>query len=127
MTEAERRGAPVILPSGARFVGLLTFRGAAVVEGDLEGEILAEGTLVLGPDARVEARIEVDQLISSGVASGEIVARKRIELNSTAVVRGVLRTPRLTVADGCLVEARCHTGELSQPSESAENSSPPAA
>ena len=123
MTEAERAGAPVILGPGARFVGLLSFRGTAVIEGELKGEILAEGTLVLGPEAYVEARIEVDQLISFGRASGEIVARKRIELAATAVVRGVLRTPSLVVAEGCLVQARCHTGELAQVAESEGDSS----
>ena len=112
MSEAERRGAPVILGPGARFEGLLAFRGTAIVEGELAGEILAQGTLVLGEHARVDARIEVDQLISSGQAAGEILARDRIELAASARVRGTLRTPRLVVADGCRVEARCHTGSV---------------
>lgn len=117
-SEAERRGAPVLLGAGARFEGLLTFRGTAIVDGEFRGEIIAEGTLVLGPDAVVEARIEVDQLISSGVAAGEIVARDRIELAAGARVRGTLRTPRLMVAEGCRVEARCHTGEATKLAQS---------
>ena len=119
--------APVVLGPGARFDGLLTFRGVAVVEGELSGEIIAQGTLVLGPTARVNARIEVDELISAGTTQGEVVARDRIELTASARISGELWTPRLGVADGCVVEARCHTGKLSETVDSEAKSASPAA
>ena len=107
----------LVVGPGARFQGLLTFSGLAIVEGELRGEIVAQGTLVLGDTAYVEARIEVDQLISRGTARGEIRARERIELSGSARVSGELWTPRLSVAEGCVVEARCHTGKLPEASD----------
>ena len=98
---------PTVLASGTEFEGLLSFRGAARVDGKLSGDIVAEGCLVIGEGARVRARIEVDELIVAGELEGEIHARERVELRSTARVVGSLRSPRLMVAEGGILEGRC--------------------
>ncbi len=100
---------PIIVGESARFEGLVTFRGRAQVDGEIEGEIVCRGTLRLGETARVRGTIEVDELIVAGALEGEATARERIELTSTARVKGILRAPRLALADGCVVEGRCET------------------
>ena len=99
--------APVVIGPGDRFEGLLTFRGEARVEGELRGSILAQGRLEIAGPARVEARIEADELVVAGAVRGELTARERIALLAGARVRGELRAPRLAVADGCQLEGRC--------------------
>lgn len=98
---------PSVLAPGAEFEGLLSFRGAARVDGELSGDVVAEGCLVIGEGAKVHARIEVDELIVGGELEGEIHARKRVELLPTARVVGSLRCPRLAVAEGGILEGRC--------------------
>jgi cytoskeletal protein CcmA (bactofilin family) len=100
---------PTVLAPGAEFEGLLSFRGSARVDGKLSGDVVAEGCLVIGEGARVQARIEVDELIVGGELEGEVHARKRVELLSTARVVGSLRCPRLAVAEGGILEGRCQT------------------
>ena len=96
-----------VLAPGAEFEGLLSFRGAARVDGKLSGDVVAEGCLVIGEGAQVHGRIEVDELIVGGELEGEIHARKRVELLNTARVVGSLRCPRLAVAEGGILEGRC--------------------
>jgi cytoskeletal protein CcmA (bactofilin family) len=98
---------PTVLAPGTEFEGLLSFRGAARVDGKLSGDVVAEGCLVIGEGARVRARIEVDELIVGGELEGEVHARKRVELLKTAHVVGSLRCPRLSVAEGGILEGRC--------------------
>ena len=100
---------PTVLAPGTEFEGLLSFRGAARVDGKLFGDVVAEGCLVIGEGARVRARIEVDELIVGGELEGEIHARTRVELLNTARVVGTLRCPRLSVAEGGILEGRCET------------------
>jgi cytoskeletal protein CcmA (bactofilin family) len=100
---------PTVLAPGTEFDGLLSFRGAARVDGKLSGEVVAEGCLVIGEGGRVRARVEVDELIVGGELEGEIHARERVELLSTARVVGTLRCPRLSVAEGGILEGRCKT------------------
>lgn len=102
--------AAVVVGESGRFEGLLTFRGRARIDGEVVGEIICRGTLWLGVMARVSARIEADELIVEGSLEGEATVRDRIELRSTARVKGTIRSPRLAMADGCVVEGRCETG-----------------
>lgn len=106
------RTAPVVIARECSFRGLLSFEGRARVEGEIRGEIVAEtGGLWLGEASRVRAHIEVDELVVDGLLEGDVVARSRIELRATARVRGDLRAPRVALAEGCLLEGRCQTGE----------------
>jgi len=90
--------------AGARFEGLLSFWGAARVEGVLRGEVAAQGRLEVGPEAQVRARIEVDALVVEGAVEGEIVARQRVEVRRGARVRASIRTPRLAIHEGAVFE-----------------------
>lgn len=109
-------GATVIGP-GTRFEGLLTFRGRARVEGSLSGEIVGHGLLVLGPGARAEAKVEVDELIVAGEIEGDVRARRRIELLASGTIRGDVETPRLVIAEGGRLLGRCTTGPAARDSQ----------
>jgi len=115
--------APVAVPAGGRYRGLLSFRGAARVDGDFAGEVIAGGTLWVGERGVVRARIEVDELIVAGVLDGEVRARSRIELRTTGRVSGALFTPRLALADGCILQGRCRAGPDEFASSASETSS----
>ena len=104
---------PVVVPEMARFEGLLTFKGRAQVQGEVEGEILCRGCLRVGEAGRVKGTIEADEVVVAGVLEGDVIARQRIELAATARVTGTIRSPRVHMEDGSLLEGRCETGPLS--------------
>jgi cytoskeletal protein CcmA (bactofilin family) len=91
---------------GASFEGLLSFWGEARIDGSLRGEVTARGRLELGPQARVQARVEVDVLVVAGALEGEVVARERVEVLPGARVHATIRTPRLAVTEGAHFEGR---------------------
>jgi len=103
--------AQIAVGAGARFEGLLSFWGAARVDGALRGEVAAKGRLEIGPEARVTARIQVDVLVVEGEVDGEIVARQRVEVRRGARVLAALHTPRLAVAEGAVFEGPLVMGE----------------
>ncbi len=107
-----------LVPAGGRFVGLVACRGDARIDGLIEGEVRADGSLQLGPTARVQGEIEVDELIIAGSLEGDVRARTRIELRASARVNGVLEAPLLVMADGSILEGCCRVGI---PSESPEH------
>ncbi len=99
---------PIIGPTG-RFAGLLCTQGSARIDGAVAGEIVSRGRILIGETGRVRARIEVDELVVAGELQGEVWARERIELAPTARVAADLHAPRLVLAEGCVLEGRCHT------------------
>lgn len=101
---------PTVLGADAAFEGVLSFRGDVRVEGRLRGEVYATGGLRIEAGASVEGRVEVDELVVAGALRGEIIARRRLELLPTARVEATVRTPRLALADGCVLQGRCDAG-----------------
>ncbi len=97
------------LDAQAEFTGVLTYRGSVRIDGRLEGEVRATGALLVGEAGWVKGRVEVDELVVAGTLEGEIEARGRVELLPSARVRANVRTPRLVLAEGCVLNGRCET------------------
>jgi len=110
---------PSVLAPDAVFEGVLSFRGTVRIEGRLKGDIIATGALHIDEGAVVQGRVEVDELVVAGELAGQVVARRRLELRPSARVAADLRTPRLSLADGCILDGRCQTG-AANPTKSLE-------
>jgi len=95
---------------GASFDGIVSFWGLARIEGRLRGEVVADGTLQVGPEADVHARIEVDVLVVAGLVEGDVVARERVEVLATGRITADVRTPSLVLAEGGRIEGRLEMG-----------------
>jgi cytoskeletal protein CcmA (bactofilin family) len=105
--------APTVIGPGARFEGLLSYRGKARLEGELEGEVVAEGVLFVGRSARVRARVRAHELVVEGELEGEVEVSGRAEIRPTGRLAGSLSTPRLAVSDGGRVSGRIAVGAAS--------------
>jgi cytoskeletal protein CcmA (bactofilin family) len=103
----DREPTPTVLGKGSHFEGLLTFRGAARVDGVLTGSIQARGRLEIGPGAHIQAKIEVDELIVEGVIEGDVCVRERAELRATAKLVGSLASPRVRIDEGSVLQGQC--------------------
>lgn len=97
-----------LLDKGCSFEGKLTFDGTVQINGDFDGEIYSDGTLVVGNEAKVKAKIFVDTLITYGKLEGEVEAKSRIEMHVPAVVVANVNTKSLSIEDGVIFEGQCH-------------------
>jgi cytoskeletal protein CcmA (bactofilin family) len=91
---------------GTKVSGKLSFREPARIEGEAEGEITGE-EIVIAPGAVVSARIAAARLTIGGNVTGEVIARERIELLSTARLRCTLVTPSLVLNEGAQFDGDC--------------------
>lgn len=100
------------LGAGTNYNGKLHFQGAVRVDGNFQGEIDSDGTLVVGQEAVVEGQVNVGQLILSGKIRGEVVVGTKAVLHKTADLRGNIRTPVLVVEEGAVLEGKLDMGSL---------------
>lgn len=90
------------------FSGKLKFKDSLRIQGRFDGEIDAEGRLVIDSEAVVNARrVKAASVIIGGVVHGDIEASDRLEMLPSAKVYGNVRTARLRIADGVVFEGRC--------------------
>jgi cytoskeletal protein CcmA (bactofilin family) len=106
-TYAQMAGARAYLDQGSKISGKLKFEGPAQIEGQVDGEISAKDSLMIGESAVVTAQIKASSIIVAGKLSGEIVASERIEIRPSAKVSGNLTAPRLVVHEGAIFEGNC--------------------
>jgi cytoskeletal protein CcmA (bactofilin family) len=95
------------LDPGCKVSGKLNFEAAARIDGQIDGEINAEDSIVISESALVTAKINAASIILAGTVSGEITASQRIEIRPSARVQGTLTTPKLVIYEGAVFEGRC--------------------
>lgn len=109
MNEHAAEAPEVLVPSGARFDGLIEGRGATRIDGCVDGEIIVAESLWVGAEARIRARVEAREVVVEGSVEGEIRAAEKIDLRATARVHASLYTRCFVLAEGAHFEGRCHT------------------
>jgi len=96
-----------ILAEDIDFSGVLSFQKPLMIKGVFQGEIKASSDLYIGEKAVVKAKIEADTVSSKGRIEGDVLARSRVQLFSTASMIGDLDTPDLVMESGCQFNGRC--------------------
>ncbi len=107
ISEAPQGEINTLLGKGSEFEGKLTFEGTVRIDGKLSGEIFSDDVLVVGEGASVSAEIDVGVIIVEGSVTGNIRAKRAVELHAPARVKGNIETPSLYIDKGVLFEGHC--------------------
>jgi cytoskeletal protein CcmA (bactofilin family) len=90
-----------------------------VLEGRVEGRVsLKNHHLTIGPNGDVQGEVSAKQVTVVGKVAGNVIASERIEVRETGRIQGDLVAPRLTVAEGAVINGAITMkdgGALSQP------------
>ena len=105
---------------GVEFKGEIFYEGSVQIDGTLEGQIHTNGVLLVGEQAVINAKVNVGSVISKGKVNGNIVASKQVQLLSSAIMDGSLKTPELSMEIGVVFN-----GDISMRSEGEVVSNPP--
>jgi cytoskeletal protein CcmA (bactofilin family) len=95
------------LGKGTAFKGVLSFEGTIRVDGQVEGEVVSQDTLIAGDGAFLQGEITVGTLISSGKVVGNINASQKVHVIAPANIEGNIRTPKLIIEEGVTFNGKC--------------------
>ena len=94
--------------------GKLKLKGDIAIDGNIEGEILTEGLLLIKENATIKASIDAGSVIIYGKVEGNIKASEKIELFETASVQGDLQSLKLKVDSGAVISGRTIIGSATK-------------
>jgi cytoskeletal protein CcmA (bactofilin family) len=100
---------------GTHFKGVLTFEGTARIDGEIEGEVITQGTLIVGESGIIRAEITAGAVIVGGKVNGNIHASQKIQLLPKSVVTGSLTTHSIIIEDGALLNGICEMQTTVEP------------
>jgi cytoskeletal protein CcmA (bactofilin family) len=89
-----------VIDPHARFNGKYVSDRDLRIEGEAQGEIECQGTLIISPQARVRSAIKAHNVIINGDYEGDVDCGGRFEIGSTGRVKGGIKTQVLVVKEG---------------------------
>ena len=93
--------APSCVTPGIKIKGEISGREDLFLDGAFEGKIhIADGSFTVGPNARVNAEIEVREIIVRGEVIGTLKAGERVQVRSTGSVTGYMETRGIVIEEG---------------------------
>jgi len=104
-------GIDAFLGKNTTFQGTLIFDGLVRIDGNFEGNIKTEDTLVIAGSGNVKAEIDAGDVKISGRFDGTIVAKSKVELYKPAFVTGTVITPVLKIEEGVVFNGNCRMAE----------------
>jgi len=114
--EIPREEVIAFMGRGTEFKGVITYqRGTIRIDGRVEGEVITQGTLIIGESAEIHAEISAGTVISSGKVIGNITATEKTQLLPTAVLEGSVKTPVLIVEEGVTFNGQCAMNVTAKP------------
>ena len=111
MGEANSGGsvAAIVIERNSKFSGQLKFSGAITIDGQVEGELVAE-RIVINEGGVVNASVDGSTVVIAGTVKGDIRAHDELEILPSGIVDGSVTAPAITVRRGGRVEGRCTIG-----------------
>ena len=89
------------------FEGKLKFQGTVRIDGHFKGEILGDGTLIVGEGATIDSDIYVSQILNSGELRGNVTVEERIQINASGMILGNIEVPAMVISEGAIIEGNC--------------------
>lgn len=103
-------GSYTFLGKGVDFKGKAKFDGSVRIDGQFDGQIISQDTLIIGEGGVVKGEITCETILSSGKIEGNIIASQKVQLLKPAVLIGDILTPSFSVEEGVLFQGTCDMG-----------------
>jgi cytoskeletal protein CcmA (bactofilin family) len=99
-----------ILSNDVTIVGSLKFTNDLVVDGSIEGEVVSEGNLTVGDNARIKGEIKTRSVVVYGTVEGNVTVDERCILKSSANLMGDVSAGMLSIEEGACFSGRSSVG-----------------
>jgi cytoskeletal protein CcmA (bactofilin family) len=98
-----------VIGPGLTVKGEIHSRGTLRVDGNVEGKIISDSSVIVGEKGMVKSDIIAGHVIIGGTVHGTVNASDKVELLSTGRLYGDVTTApsKFVVAEGVIFEGRC--------------------
>lgn len=93
-----------VIAAGSVVEGTLRVRGMVQVDGTIDGTLIADGHVSVGPDGRILGEVTADQLSVGGKIEGTLNARGHLHVLASGAVRGNARYASLEIERGGVMD-----------------------
>lgn len=106
------RQLPSTIAQDQAYIGNLHGKDNYLVQGEVRGDGDVEGAVMLARACRWQGNVVADTVVIRGRVEGNVTARFKLELRSTAHVSGNVSSPLIAVAEGAVVQGNISRDSL---------------
>jgi cytoskeletal protein CcmA (bactofilin family) len=107
MAEQGGQGGEVtIVGAGAKLEGTVVSAGSLRIDGQVKGQINADGDVMLAPQSQVEADIRAQNVVVAGRFKGNIVVKGKTELARGGRIDGNITSKTLVIEEGGIFQGQ---------------------
>jgi cytoskeletal protein CcmA (bactofilin family) len=120
---------PTVIGKGTVIEGTMRVSGRVQIDGKIDGTLIAEGHVSVGPDGSVLGELSAAELAVGGHVEGQISVRGHLHVAPQGIARGEMRYGSLQVDRGGVIDGSTAHGEDPRTGGDAEDGkrlSPPA-
>lgn len=96
----ENETAKTVIAEDVEITGTIKCESNVQIDGKLNGDLNCIGDALIGSTANIKGNINVNCVTVLGQINGNVTAKDKIDLKTSAYVNGDIRSRRLTVEDG---------------------------
>ena len=96
-----------VIAQGTEINGNIKTNSDIRIDGTLEGNLVCQGKVVIGPQGSVKGDIECNSADFHGIVEGHINTYDTLSIKATAKVTGELRTKVLSIEPNALFNGTC--------------------
>jgi cytoskeletal protein CcmA (bactofilin family) len=96
-----------ILGVGSTIRGDIKINGFVRIDGDIDGNLVTTGNIIIGENARVQGNITARAVTVGGIVRGNITASESVQLLSTSVVVGDITTHHIKADEKVIFNGHC--------------------
>ena len=97
-------GFSTVVGKDSHFKGTIGGAGNFIVQGKVEGECDIQGTMVIAEHGHWIGNISAACVLIAGTVDGDVTAKEKMEIISTARIKGKITSAILAIAEGAIHE-----------------------
>ena len=103
-----------VIGAGTEFVGNITTKETARIDGTIRGNIQSEGMVIIGTNGHVEGNVNAYDVSIAGMIKGDTTAKNRIEILSSAHIEGNITTKSLCIDEHAVFQGVCNMNRMEE-------------
>jgi cytoskeletal protein CcmA (bactofilin family) len=97
-----------LITSGTRIDGNINASFDIRIDGELYGNLICQGKLVIGAEGKIIGNIECQSAVIEGTYQGKLVCSELLNIRETAKITGEIITEKLMVQTGAIFNVTCN-------------------
>lgn len=122
--EGTRSEEATVISRGVKIEGKLSCSGSIRLDGEVQGDISSQSTVIVGENGKVNGQINAESITIGGKVTGTIRAKDKVVLEAKANLKGDIVTKLMMVEAGAIFNGNTKMGDSGNMGTSNESSKP---